>query len=331
MGVVIVVFAVVVVAAAAAGTITVVVHGHGRLAMWRKVHNALLGRQLGIRPAPGHQLVVLPGLNDRAVLEHDDVVGICHRRKLVRDDEHGLIPLPEDFVQDLLHLVLTLGIQRGRGFVQNQKRRRTDEDPRERHPLLLPAGQRIVAHPGCIPVRQLGHKLRRIGFPGRLCDVVAADPVGAVGDVLAHGQLEELWLLLHVANLLAVPLGIEALDGNAVREDTSRRRLVKALQQRDERGLPAARGADQRRHRAWLQRHCDPIQRLLALLQLALFVTGVNEVHVDEINPTGELVELQLALGGGRRHCRFTARGLWVRSRGRRRGFGIEKLHHPLT
>jgi len=43
--------------------------------------------QLGINPAAGQEFAVSPGLDDPAVVDDDDPVGIDDRRQAVRDDD----------------------------------------------------------------------------------------------------------------------------------------------------------------------------------------------------------------------------------------------------
>ena len=57
----------------------------------------------------------LPGGHD------DNSVGVAYGGEAVRDDEGGAV-LHEDF-ECVLHGALGLGVQRGRGFVQNEDRR----------------------------------------------------------------------------------------------------------------------------------------------------------------------------------------------------------------
>ena len=48
--------------------------------------------QLIVSAALGQQVIVVAALNDPAVFDHEDGIGVPHRRKAVRDDEYSPIP-----------------------------------------------------------------------------------------------------------------------------------------------------------------------------------------------------------------------------------------------
>ena len=60
-------------------------------------------------------------LDDAAGFEHEDLVGVDHGRKPVRDDQRRVVP--RDFGQTRLDLALGLRVERRGGLVEDQDRR----------------------------------------------------------------------------------------------------------------------------------------------------------------------------------------------------------------
>ncbi len=60
-------------------------------------------------------------LDDLAMVEHQDLVGVHHRRKPVRDDERRAAA--RDLVERALDLALGAGVERRRRLVEQQDRR----------------------------------------------------------------------------------------------------------------------------------------------------------------------------------------------------------------
>src|SRR5436190_1978945 len=76
-----------------------------------------------VEPTLLHELVVAALLDDAAVLEHHNQIGVANRREAMRDDEGG--PTRQEQPQRLLDLPLRADVDRRRRFVE-------DEDPRIR-------------------------------------------------------------------------------------------------------------------------------------------------------------------------------------------------------
>ena len=93
-----------------------------------------------------------PRLGDSTVLEHDDAVRVADRRKTVRNGENRTAR--HHPVQRLLHELFSHRIERARRFVENQDRRILENRPRDRHTLLLAAGEpeSLVADLGVVTV-----------------------------------------------------------------------------------------------------------------------------------------------------------------------------------
>jgi hypothetical protein len=137
-----------------------------------------------------------PGLQHRAVGEHHHAVAAADRGEPVGDDDAD--PVAQQPVGGPLHVPLGHRIHPGGGLVQNDHLRVTDQDPGERHQLLLAGGEHVpaVAEPGVQAVRQLRH-------PGGQPQLVQC-PAGRLqqarveeGDVLGEGTGEDLGALRH--------------------------------------------------------------------------------------------------------------------------------------
>ena len=119
-----------------------------RLAMvqaWQRRQHRFADRPLRGRPvsverrvkasAP-QELVVRALLDDAAVLEHDDQVGVADRRQPVGDDERGAAGEQEP--ERPLDLPLGADVDRRRRLVQDQQARVGEQRPRECNELPLP-------------------------------------------------------------------------------------------------------------------------------------------------------------------------------------------------
>jgi len=76
-------------------------------------------------------------LDDAAVVEHDEPVGVAERAEAVRDRDRR--PAPDEPGQGVLDLGLGLGVDRARRLVEDQDARVLEEGPRDRDPLPLAA------------------------------------------------------------------------------------------------------------------------------------------------------------------------------------------------
>src|SRR3989449_1011682 len=111
----------------------------GRAPAGSAVPGRLQGEQLGVQPAPRHELLVCPLVHQLAPLQYQDAVGHPHRGEAVRD-EHGHAALCE-LGEPQEHLILRPRVQRRRGLVQDQDLRIAHVSPPQRHLLPLAARQ----------------------------------------------------------------------------------------------------------------------------------------------------------------------------------------------
>ena len=88
------------------------------------------------------QLARRAGLLDPAVVHDDDLLGDLHRLLLVvRDEDRRDVDLVVQPAQPLAQLGADLGVERAEGLVEQQHLRLDGQRPRERHALLLAAGE----------------------------------------------------------------------------------------------------------------------------------------------------------------------------------------------
>src|SRR5580704_9903190 len=87
----------------------------------------------------GHELVVGAPLDDPAVIEHEDEIGTANGRKPVGNDQGG--STLEGMEKRPLHCVLGLGVQMGRGLVEDDDGGRLEEETGDGQSLLLSAGE----------------------------------------------------------------------------------------------------------------------------------------------------------------------------------------------
>src|SRR6185369_1072306 len=88
---------------------------------------------------------VLSFFDDLAAVDHDDAVGHAHRAEAVRDEDRGAAGLER--LESLEELVLTLGVDRGGGLVQDQELALAHERAREGEALPFAAREADAAEP----------------------------------------------------------------------------------------------------------------------------------------------------------------------------------------
>ncbi len=106
------------------------------------------------RPPAASSSSCLPRSRTRPAVDDQDLVGLPDGRQPVRDDQRG--PPGQRRLERPLDRRLRLGVQVRGGLVQHHHRRGLEQQPGQRDPLLLAAGQPVaaVAHDGVEPVGQ---------------------------------------------------------------------------------------------------------------------------------------------------------------------------------
>jgi len=99
----------------------------------------LLPVQIPVKRARLQQLSVRPRCQDAAILQHHDLVRVLDGREAVGDDECGAVV--HQGVQRALNLAFGVGVQRGRGLVQDEDAGVLEKGARDGNALTLPAGE----------------------------------------------------------------------------------------------------------------------------------------------------------------------------------------------
>src|SRR6516162_494752 len=206
----------------------------------------LAGPHRGVDAATRQQLAVLAALDDAAIVEHQDLVGLDDRRQPVRDDQGRAVG--GDLGEARLDLALGLGVERRGRLIEDQNLWRLQNHPGDCHALLLAAGQfeTALADHRSVAVRQSHDEIVDMGVARGFFDVGARRPRTAVGDVVVDGVIEQHSVLRHDtdctpqallryrANILVVDLDRTGID------------IVKAEQQAGDRRFAGAARADDR-------------------------------------------------------------------------------------
>ena len=188
-------------------------------------------------------------LGDPAVLHHGDLVGDRHRLRLVVGDVEGRRAARLLHVADQpAHVVAQAGIEIGERLVEQQQPRLDDERARQRHALLLAAGELA---------RQAMLEPAKLDLIENLADAAASlvapafAKQQAVADVVHHAEMGEQRVVLEddaeVALVRwrgqdadAVRANVAAVGVDEPRDAAQRRRLAAAgrTKQADELALP---------------------------------------------------------------------------------------------
>ena len=134
-----------------------------------------LAVEAGVAAAGEHELVVAAALDDAALLDHQDLVGVAHRAQTVRDDHRRAAA--EEHVHGPRDALLALGVDARGGLVEDEDARVGQQRAREADELPL-AGREAAAallDVGVVAVRQA------------LDEVVHADDAGHAPDLVEAG------------------------------------------------------------------------------------------------------------------------------------------------
>ena len=80
-------------------------------------------------------------LHNVTMLHHNDLSGILNCAESVGDDDDGLLATLDEGVDSFLHLMLTLSVQSGSCFIEEQNLGLTDEGSCDGDTLLLSTGK----------------------------------------------------------------------------------------------------------------------------------------------------------------------------------------------
>jgi len=187
---------------------------------------------------------VVADFDQLALLEDDDLVGVLDGGEPVGDD-HGR-PLGEEALHVLHDGALVVGIERAGRLVEEDVLGVLVDGPCDEDPLPLTLAEpvTVAADLGVVVQRQPGDELVDVGDPGGLEQLLEIDDLVGERDVLGDGVVEDVTVLHDDTALLAPEIGVVALEVDVAELDGALAGPVEAQQQLDQRGLAAARGAD---------------------------------------------------------------------------------------
>ena len=185
-------------------------------------------------------------LDDAALIEHADQVGLLHRRQPVRDHQHGAA-LHQAFERQL-HLGLGLAVERAGRLVEEKDRRVLVDGAGDGDALALAAGEQrpCLADPGVVALGQAHDEVVRRGGLGGGDHLRLVVGLGAVGDIGANGVVEQHRILGHQRDGVAERGDGDVSDILAVDQDTALLRIEEAQREIDEGALARARRTDER-------------------------------------------------------------------------------------
>lgn len=193
-----------------------------------------------------HVLRSPDGVN-RAVVHHDDVVGVLRCNvDVVADHYHDQPPLIGLLLQKADDIHLVSDVQIGGRFVQEENLRLLGQSAGQHHPLALTGGQFIErAHGQVLDIHHLEGSFHHdhVFMHGVPFPVGVASHQDGVHH--AHGEAVA-GCVRDVTDLLGQVLGLEGCHVLAVQEDRSPGRGQDSVDAVDQCGLPCAVGSDDR-------------------------------------------------------------------------------------
>ena len=248
--------------------------------------------ELPVLGAEREQLLVRPLLDDLPPHHDDDAVGAPDGRESVRDDQ-GRAVHHEPFDR-LLDEAFRLGIERRGRFVEDEDGRVLQEGARDRESLALASRERHaeLSDRRVVALRQRDDEFVGIGGLGRGHDVVHRLARVAVGDIGAHGVVEEEGELgddrdLRPQRAQRVVADVDAVDGDAAFTD-----VVEARNQVGDRALAAAAHADEGHHLAGIDREVDVLEHRLDAVAEADVLEDETSAHRRQRTGAGPIDDL---------------------------------------
>ncbi|MPM25386.1 hypothetical protein SDC9_71877 [bioreactor metagenome] len=193
----------------------------------------------------GKKRLVRAFLDDLALLEHHDPVGIGDGREPVRDGDDGAALAHR--VQAVLDVALGLGVERRGRLVEQQDRRVLQQRAGDADALLLAARelQPALAHRRLVALGQAHHEVMDFRGSGGRDDLGLGGAGAAIGDVVADRIVEQHGVLRHHADRVVQALLGDVAEVLPVDPDRAAGDVVEAEEKPPDRRLARARGADQ--------------------------------------------------------------------------------------
>ena len=199
--------------------------------------------QSAIIPAQGQQFLVRAALDDFAVFDHQNAVGILDGGQAVGNDD-GRAPL-DDPVDGGLDARLGERIDGGGGLVQNEQAWIAQNSPGEGNQLLLARGQQIaaLAYVAIQPLLETGDDLGGADQFQRSVDLLVGGIGIAVQKILPNGAREEVRGLQYVPHVGVQPVLRAGANVLAVHQNLPLVHIVEAADEVDQGGFTRARFA----------------------------------------------------------------------------------------
>ena len=184
-------------------------------------------------------------LDDLAVCQQDNIIGMLDGGQAVGNDQHGADVL--HLFQRVLNEKLSLGVDVGGGLVQDHHRRTVDDGPGETQQLPLTGGEVVAPLPD-----DLVQSLLLTGDEGIGVDVLAGLPDLVIGeavlpedDVASNRAGEKEHILEHLAEVTAQGCNGDPADVDAIDQNLALLDVVVADDEAQDGGLAGAGGADE--------------------------------------------------------------------------------------
>ena len=235
-----------------------------------------------INAAALDQFRVRAGLNDAALVQHDNHVRVENGGEPVRD-ANGRAALHQ-FVERGLHGAFGFGVERAGGFIQNQNRRVLQNGAGDGEALALAAGKgnAFFADDGVETLRLLRDEVVGIGVTRGFDDFCVRRAEAAQLDVPADGVVEQNGFLRDDGDLVPQVARGNVAQIHAADFDRAALRVVKTQEQIGQRGFAGAAGADQRDQLAGFDGKVDVSQhRLFAIVEIKVFKHDVSVGGVE--------------------------------------------------
>ena len=168
-------------------------------------------------------------LDDPAVLEHQDEVGVADRRQAVGD--HQRRAAFQGHRQRVLHRRLRRRVEAGRRLVEDHDPRLGEQQPGDRQPLALAAREAVaaLADDGAETVRQRGDQAVEADLAEHVPQVGVGRRRIGVAQVLAHRVVEQVAVLGDDTDRRTQVVEPEIAHVDATDPDACRRRRRRAV------------------------------------------------------------------------------------------------------
>src|ERR1035437_2875179 len=225
----------------------------------------------------GGQFIVGGDGGDAALLKHGDAVGAANGAEAMGDHDHGAAL--HQVGKRGLYQRFALGVKRGGGLVEDENGRVLEDGAGDGDALAFAAGkpEAFFADDGVVALRHAQDEVVREGVARGLCHHAGFHVWSSVGDVVAHGVVEQNGLLRDLGNLAAERGKRHIAQVVTIDEDAAGGDVEEARDEIDEGGLPCPAGTDQRKNFAGIYLQVDVVQDLVLA-----FLGRVREADILE-------------------------------------------------